>query len=99
MTDLVTAALRYVRSPDYCELSLRQLALLGIVADSDGPHHVRDLANEMGVAKPVVTRAVQKLKTLGLLTHARSGPDRRDCLVSATDPGRALRAAFAQENA
>lgn len=91
MADLAAAARRFVQSPAYSELTLRQLALLCVVADDEGPHHVRHLAKTLGVSKPVVTRAVHLLARRGLLKRQRRPDDRRDVVIAATEAGRDLR--------
>ena len=58
----------YVRSgqPD---LTNRQMALLLLVYLTPGPHTVRGLAHILGVSKPVITRALNTLGTLGYLAR------------------------------
>ncbi len=99
MPDLVVAARAFVTLPEARNLTVRQLALLGIVVDEDGPHHVRHLAAKLGVTKPVITRAVQKLGAKGLVERRlQATDDRRDCVVAPTVAGRFLRAALAAED-
>lgn len=90
MTDLAAAARDFILSPAYVDVTLRQIALLAIVVDEAGPHHVRDLALRLGVQKPVISRAVQRLSGLGLVARRR-GDDKRDCLIVPTPQGRAWR--------
>lgn len=94
--DLAAAALAWTRTAPAGEFTVRQLALLGLVCDmaAFGPGHVRDLAKELKVSKPVITRAVNSLEKLGLVKRVRIESDKRCCLVSATDAGHALRAAM-----
>lgn len=79
----------YVRSgqPD---LTNRQLALLLIVYLKQGPHTVRGLARELNVSKPVVTRALNRLGTLGYLRRQRDENDRRNIFVEETREGAAF---------
>lgn len=93
-TDLITQSLAWVLSPDYLDLTSRQFALLGILCDQPERHHVRDLARKLAVSKPVISRASTLLAWHGLVIRQR-GEDRRDCILVATDAGRALRARFA----
>jgi len=60
----------YVRSgqPD---LTNRQMALMLLVYLTPGPHTVRGLANILGVSKPVITRALNTLGSLGYLRRDR----------------------------
>ena len=76
----------YVRSgkPD---LTNRQMALLLIVYLTPGPHTVRGLARILGVSKPVVTRALNTLGTLGYLRRERDNADRRNVFITRTEMG------------
>lgn len=76
----------YVRSgkPD---LTNRQMALLLAVYLTPGPHTVRGLALLLGVSKPVVTRALNTLGTLGYLRRERDEADRRNVFVARTAVG------------
>jgi DNA-binding MarR family transcriptional regulator len=76
----------YVRSgqPD---LTNRQMALLLLVYLSPGPHTVRGLAHTLGVSKPVITRALNTLGTLGYLRRVRDEADRRNVFVAKTSIG------------
>jgi DNA-binding HxlR family transcriptional regulator len=83
----------YVRSgkPD---LTNRQMALLLSVYLTPGPHTVRGLARLLGVSKPVVTRALNTLGTLGYLRRERDDADRRNVFVARTDTGTAFLEGF-----
>jgi DNA-binding MarR family transcriptional regulator len=76
----------YVRSgqPD---LTNRQMALMLLVYLTPGPHTVRGLANMLGVSKPVITRALNTLGTLGYLRRVRDEADRRNVFVAKTNTG------------
>lgn len=76
----------YVRSgaPD---LTNRQMALLMLVYLTPGPHTVRALARTLGVSKPVVTRALNTLGSLGYLRRERDQDDRRNVFVVRTNDG------------
>lgn len=76
----------YVRSgqPD---LTNRQMALMLLVYLTPGPHTVRGLAHILGVSKPVITRALNTLGSLGYLRRVRDEDDRRNVFVAKTDPG------------
>jgi DNA-binding MarR family transcriptional regulator len=76
----------YVRSgqPD---LTNRQMALMLLVYLTPGPHTVRGLANILGVSKPVITRALNTLGTLGYLRRVRDEADRRNVFVAKTNTG------------
>jgi DNA-binding MarR family transcriptional regulator len=76
----------YVRSgqPD---LTNRQMALMLLVYLTPGPHTVRGLAHILGVSKPVITRALNTLGTLGYLRRVRDESDRRNVFVAKTTTG------------
>ena len=76
----------YVRSgqPD---LTNRQMALLMLIYLTPGPHTVRGIAASLGVSKPVVTRALNTLGTLGYLRRERDQDDRRNVFVVRTSNG------------
>jgi DNA-binding MarR family transcriptional regulator len=82
----MTTLIDYVRSgaPD---LTNRQMAILLIVYQTGGPHTVRGLAHALAVSKPVVTRALNRLGTLGYLRRERDDMDRRNIFVAKTDEG------------
>lgn len=76
----------YVRSgkPD---LTNRQMALLLVVYLQVGPHTVRGLARCLNVSKPVVTRALNRLGSLGYLRRQRDESDKRNIYVERTAEG------------
>ncbi|MFN3944865.1 MAG: MarR family transcriptional regulator [Allosphingosinicella sp.] len=78
--------INYVRSgqPD---LTNRQMALMLLVYLTPGPHTVRGLANILGVSKPVITRALNTLGSLGYLRRVRDEADRRNVFVAKTSTG------------
>ncbi len=83
----------YVRSgqPD---LTNRQMALMLLVYMTPGPHTVRGLANILGVSKPVITRALNTLGTLGYLRRVRDEADRRNVFVARTNVGQEFLESF-----
>lgn len=80
------ALIGYVRSGEP-DLTNRQMALLMLVYLTPGPHTVRGLAHILGVSKPVVTRALNTLGTLGYLRRERDQDDRRNVFVVRTNHG------------
>ena len=69
------------------DLTARQLAVFLICYLNDGPHTVRGLATALQVAKPIISRAIDKLAKMEL---ARRGPepgDRRSIVVKRTSEG------------
>lgn len=83
----------YVRSgqPD---LTNRQMALMLLVYLTPGPHTVRGLANILGVSKPVITRALNTLGSLGYLRRVRDEADRRNVFVAQTNTGQEFLESF-----
>ena len=69
------------------DLSARQMAVLLTVYLEPPPHTVRGLARKLGVTKPVITRALDTMGRLGLLTRRRDDADRRNVLVQRTLDG------------
>jgi len=94
LTGWMKTLIGYVRSgrPD---LTNRQMALLLAVYLTPGPHTVRGLARMLGVSKPVVTRALNTLGTLGYLRRERDETDRRNIFVARTDQGTGFLEGFA----
>jgi DNA-binding MarR family transcriptional regulator len=82
----MSTLIKYVRSgqPD---LTNRQMALMLLVYETPGPHTVRGLANILGVSKPVITRALNTLGSLGYLRRVRDETDRRNVFVAKTSTG------------
>jgi DNA-binding MarR family transcriptional regulator len=80
------ALIEYVRSGEP-DLTNRQMALLMLVYLTPGPHTVRGLAKMLGVSKPVVTRALNTLGSLGYLRRERDQDDRRNVFVVRTNDG------------
>ena len=87
------ALIGYVRSgqPD---LTNRQMALMLLVYLTAGPHTVRGLANLLGVSKPVITRALNTLGSLGYLRRVRDEADRRNVFVAKTSTGQEFLESF-----
>nr|WP_294848478.1 MarR family winged helix-turn-helix transcriptional regulator [uncultured Sphingomonas sp.] len=89
------ALIGYVRSGEP-DLTNRQMALLLLVYLTPGPHTVRGLAGTLGVSKPVVTRALNTLGSLGYLRRERDQDDRRNVFVVRTNDGAQFLEGFKQ---
>ena len=72
---------------DAPDLSARQLALLLTVYLTPPPHTVRGLAETLNVSKPAITRALDRLGTLGYIRRKTDDTDRRNVLVQRTVKG------------
>ncbi|MDR6755310.1 DNA-binding MarR family transcriptional regulator [Mycoplana sp. BE70] len=81
-----TVSLQQVRL-DGRDLSLRQLAILLEIYLVPPPHTVRGLAARLGVTKPVITRALDTMGDLGLVTRERDERDRRNVVIKRTING------------
>lgn len=75
-----------VRDEPY-DLSARQMAVLLTVYLDMPPHTVRGLAAKLGVTKPAITRALDTMGRLGLVSRHRDPSDRRNVIVQRTVAG------------
>lgn len=69
------------------DLTTRQMAILLSIYINPPPHTVRGLAAELNVTKPVITRALDTMGTMGLVARRRDERDRRNVLVQRTVDG------------
>lgn len=69
------------------DLSQRQMAILLEIYLVPPPHTIRDLADKLGVTKPVITRALDTMGAMGLVDRRRDETDRRNVLVQRTVTG------------
>jgi DNA-binding MarR family transcriptional regulator len=69
------------------DLSARQLVVLLTVYMETPPHTVRGLASKLGVTKPVITRALDTMGRIDLLSRRRDEADRRNVVVQRTVKG------------
>lgn len=69
------------------DLSARQITVLITIYLEPQPHTVRALAAKLQVTKPVITRALDTMGRLGLVTRKRDPSDRRNVLVQRTVSG------------
>lgn len=90
------ALVKWVRSnrPD---LTNRQLAVLLIVTTGAAPHTVRGLAARLDLAKPAVSRALDRLAELAYLRRVPDRADRRNVFIVATKLGQLLVQDFAAD--
>lgn len=77
------------------DLTARQMAVFLTVYRTPGPHTVRGLAAELNVAKPVITRVLDRFRELDLARRSVDPTDRRSVLVLRTDNGRDLQSRIA----
>jgi len=69
------------------DLSVRQMTILLTIYLEAPPHTVRGLAAKLGVSKPVITRALDSMGRLELVSRRRDEEDRRNVLVQRTVKG------------
>ncbi len=72
---------------DEPDLSVRQICILLTIYLEAPPHTVRDLAAKLNVSKPVITRALDSMGKLGLVTRRRDDDDKRNVLIQRTVKG------------
>ncbi len=72
---------------DEPDLSVRQICILLTIYLEAPPHTVRDLAAKLNVSKPVITRALDSMGKLGLVTRRRDEADKRNVLIQRTVKG------------
>jgi DNA-binding MarR family transcriptional regulator len=69
------------------DLTARQLGVLLICYLEEGPHTVRGLAARLGVAKPAITRALDRLEEFQFARRQQDLRDRRSIVVGRTPEG------------
>lgn len=72
---------------DAPDLTLRQMAILLTIYLEPPPHTVRALAARLGVTKPVITRALDTMGAMKLVSRHRDEKDRRNVLIRRTVEG------------
>lgn len=70
-----------------CDLTTRQLGVLLHVYGTEVPQTVRGLSTTLRVSKPAITRALDKLGSLGLIKRRTDPEDRRSVLTERTPCG------------
>jgi len=76
------------------DLSQRQLSVLLTVYLTPPPHTVRGLAELLRVSKPAISRALDRLGSLGIARRKRDEADGRSVLVQRTVKGAVLLSDF-----
>jgi DNA-binding MarR family transcriptional regulator len=72
---------------DEADLSSRQVSILLTIYMEAPPHTIRELARKLNVSKPVITRALDSMGKLDLVSRRRDEADRRNVLVQRTVKG------------
>lgn len=86
LTLLQSVALAQVRV-DMCDLTTRQMAVLLTIYLEPPPHTVRGLASRLNVTKPVITRALDSMGRMELVSRNRDPDDGRNVLIKRTVKG------------
>lgn len=79
-------SLAQVRS-DMPDLTTRQMTILLTIYLESPPHTVRGLAERLDVTKPVITRALDTMGSLKLVTRHRDPRDKRNVIIARTVDG------------
>jgi len=69
------------------DLTMRQTAILFTIYLDSPPHTVRGLAARLNVTKPVITRALDTMGALKLVSRHRDELDKRNVLIRRTVEG------------
>jgi DNA-binding MarR family transcriptional regulator len=85
--DVSLGLVRDVKLEDAPDFTLRQLTILLTVYLEPPPHTVRGLAGKLGVTKPVITRALDSMGKLDIISRRRDDEDRRNVVVQRTVKG------------
>jgi DNA-binding MarR family transcriptional regulator len=72
---------------DAPDLTMRQMAILFTIYLDPPPHTVRGLAARLNVTKPVITRALDTMGAMKLVSRHRDEQDRRNVLIRRTVEG------------
>jgi DNA-binding MarR family transcriptional regulator len=78
--------LALVRDSDQ-DLSARQMTILLTIYLEPPPHTVRGLASRLNVTKPAITRALDTLGGMRLLSRKRDDADKRNVIITRTVEG------------
>ena len=87
LSDVALEIVRDKGPQDHPDFTFRQLSVLMTIYLEKPPHTVRGIAARLGVTKPVVTRALDSLGALELVTRRRDEADRRNVIVQRTVKG------------
>ncbi len=69
------------------DLTLRQTAIILTIYLERPPHTVRGLAAKLNVTKPVITRALDTMGMMKLVSRKRDPRDRRNVIIQRTVEG------------
>jgi DNA-binding MarR family transcriptional regulator len=84
---------KYLREVSPHPITVAQFHLLKLIT-LRGRHQVGEVAEFLGVSSPAVSKNIDKLEGLGLVTRRTARGDRRVTLLSASEEGRRLVSAY-----
>lgn len=87
--------LNLVRNGDD-DITLRQMSMLLLVYSREEPYTPREMAANLAVAKPVISRAMDKMEELGVLRRLADPRDGRSVLLGRTPFGEDFMASLAR---
>ncbi len=87
LSDIALDVVREKGPRDHPDFTFRQLSILLTIYLEKPPHTVRGIAARLDVTKPVVTRALDALGAMELVTRRRDEADRRNVIVQRTVKG------------
>ncbi|MFV0279875.1 MAG: MarR family transcriptional regulator [Rhodoblastus sp.] len=87
LSDVALEIVREKGPQGHPDFTFRQMSILLTIYLERPPHTVRGIAARLGVTKPVVTRALDSLGALELVTRRRDESDRRNVIVQRTVKG------------
>lgn len=90
MTDICRLALAYIGAHPTPDMTMRQLAFLGLVCDQPG-QSVKALSIDLGVSEAAITHMHHRITKHGLVTITKNPRDRRLVQIWPTDAGRTFR--------
>ena len=84
---LTTRVLTNLSKKNKLNFSIRQITIFLNLYEGTVTGSVKDFAKKLNLAKPVISRALDRLENLGLLKRIQSQEDRRIIIISRTRKG------------
>ncbi len=78
------------------DLSSRQMSILLTVYLSTIPQSVRDLSDHLGISKPAICRALDRLEQAKLIKRTRAKDDKRSVILQRTVKGSVFLTEYAE---
>ena len=87
LTEILRGTILGLMRREEPDLTARQFAVMLICYLEGGPHTVRGLAKRLDVAKPAITRALDRLEQFDLASRQLDPRDRRSVVIARTAVG------------